>query len=306
MAVIAALVLIALAVFVRGLLVDDDASGSGSNEKKGRKGEAPVVACTPELKAVCDALADEGEIADDPPELDLDGATDPDADIDGWITWNPAPQIANFAAGQNPVWAEPTVLGSAVEAVLIDDSAAADLPGACRSRPTWTCLADAAPGLSIGVGDPATAEGIARLAPFARTFTTDDDYRDLDTDGLVELISSPPDDQTDARDMADRLTTRPGSLSMTSGPNDLLLAQTRTSQGQQRGLRILTPTPQVRLVAVVTERVGREGSTDDLVCNPEPPDALAEPLVARGLQPCEGTADAALAGFLFQVQKKVG
>lgn len=305
MAVIGAFVLIALAIFIRGQLVDDDGGGSKGDEQ-GEDGSAPVVACTPDLVAVCDALAADGAIAASPPTLDLPDAAEPPTDIDGWITWSPAPQIANFTVQPDKVWATPRVLGWAVDAVLIDPSSASELPAPCRAQPTWACLADAAPGLSVGVGDPSTSEGIARLAPFAQTFATDDDYTTLDADGLDDLVTSPPDGQADAAEMAARLTTRPGSLSMTSGPNDLLVAQTRTSQGEQRGLRVLTPAPRTRLVVVLAPRVGRSDALDDLDCAADPPDALVDPLDELGIQACEGSADDALAGFLFQVQKKVG
>lgn len=304
MAVIAAFVLIALAIFVRGRFADD--GGGGSDGPGKQDGGLPVVACTPDLIELCDALADDGQIARDPVTLDLADASAPDADVDAWITWSPAPQLANFEVQPDKVWQEPEVLGSAASSVLIDAASAAGLPSACRSNPTWACLGQAAPALSVGVGDPATAEGIARLAPFARTFTTDDDYTLLDTDALDDLIASPPDGQSDAEEMADRLTTRPGSLSMTSGPDDLLQAQTRTPQGEQRGLRVLTPTPRARLVVVLTERVGRSGTTDGIGCDPDPSEALEGALTALGIEPCTGTADPALAGFLFQVQKKVG
>lgn len=304
-AVIAAFVLIALAIFVRGLLTKDDGAGGSDGPKKGSDtGTLPVVACAPDLLAVCDALVRSGQIAEGP-ELDLGGAADPDPVIDGWITWSPAPAIANFAAGQPRVWADPTVLGSAPEAVLIDPTSLEALSAACRSKPTWACLADAAPDLSVGVGDPGSAEGIARLAPLARTFASDDDYTTLDTEGLQDLIASPPIEQTDAAAMAGRLTTQVGSVSMTTGPDRLLTRQTRTPQGQQRKLRVLTPAPAVRLVVVLTGRAGRGGSTDGIGCD-DPPDAVADALQQVGVTPCQGSTDDALAGFLFQVQKKVG
>ncbi len=305
-AVIGAFVLIALAIFVRGLLVDGG-NGSGS-DGPGEKGDGgkPVIACTPELMDVCDALAKSGSIAKDPPELDLPDAADPPPEVDGWITWNPAPQIANSAVQPDNVWQEPVVLGSAAGAVLIDRLSLTALPSACRSKPTWTCLGQAAPELSIGVGDPVTSEGIARLAPFARTFTTEDDFQELDFEALDDLIASPLEGQSDASDMADRIVTARGSLSMTSGPNDLLAAQAGTQQGKQYELSVLTPSPRTRLVVVLAGRVGRNGSVDDLACGSDPPDALADPLTALGITPCTGSADDALAGFLFQVRKKVG
>src|SRR5690348_6274692 len=109
MAVVGAFLLIVLAMFVRSKLADDDSSSNGS---KGNGGGRPVVACTPELQEVCDALATDGQIASDPPTLDLGGASKPDSEIDGWITWDPAPEIADFDAGQNEVWGPSDALGS--------------------------------------------------------------------------------------------------------------------------------------------------------------------------------------------------
>ena len=138
---------------------------------------------------VCEALANEGRIADDPVELDLPDAAEPPAEVDGWITWNPAPQIANYVASPtlNPlVWSTTTALGSATELILADGSTATGLAADCDAKTTWACLGGLAPELSIGVGDPATAEGMARLAPFARAFATDDDPATLDTQDAIE------------------------------------------------------------------------------------------------------------------------
>lgn len=303
-AVIAAFVLIALAIFVRGLIAGDDGGGGSSDgPTNGDEGGRPVVACSPELIEVCDALALDGEIAPRPPTLDLEDASSPDADIDGWITWSPAPEIANFSAGQTKVWDEPAVLGSAREAVLIDQTSAQALPAPCRTSPTWRCLAASSPDLTIGVGDPATAEGIARLAPLARTFTTDDDYTQLDTGPLDDLIAG-PDQQDAAPAMADRMA-QPGFVSMTTGPKALLQRKAETSQGKQRGLRVIEPSPSATLVAVLAPRHGRAGDLRSLACG-DLADGPTAAIEAVGVTPCRGTADAALAGFLFQVQKKVG
>jgi hypothetical protein len=304
-AVIGAFVLIVVAIFIRGLLVDDDGGGGSDGTKTDDGGGLPVVACTPDLIAVCDELAADGRIADDPPELDLSGAAKPPSEVDAWITWSPAPAIANFAAGQPKVWEDPTVLASATEGVLIDQGSLDALPASCRSKATWACLADASPELSVGVGDPRSSEGIARLAPLARTFASDDDFSTLDTDGLRDLIASPPNGQADATTLAERLTTQVGSLSMTTGPEKVLARQVRTPGGQQRRLRVLTPSPASRLVVVLTERAGRTGTADGIDCD-DPPDALTNALQKAGTTACEGRIDDALAGFLFQVQKKVG
>ena len=303
LAVLGALALIVLALFARSKFADGSTSSDGS--KKASAGK-PVVACTPDLMSVCESLATDGRIRANPPELDLGDASDPDPKIDAWITWNPAPQIADASNAGDKVWGTPLALGTARAAVLIDGTSADGLPPKCLGTPTWNCLGAAGTDLSVGVGDPATAEGIARLAPFARTFATDDDYTTLDGNGLADLVTSPPTGQAPAPDMAERLTTAPGSVSMVVGPNDLLLTQTKTAQGQTRKLRILSPTPAQQLTVVLAPRAGSDAGLATIDCNDGAPDSLTKPLARLGLQPCEGTVDAALAGFLFQVQKEVG
>jgi hypothetical protein len=304
-AVIAAFVLIALAVFIRGKVVGGDGDG-GSDGPKRSDDEAPVVACTPDLIEVCDALAEAGRISSPAPELDLDGASAPDTEIDGWITWNPAPAIANFDAGDPAVWGTPTVFGAALEAVLVDATTDGEIQAGCRTDPTWSCLAELSPGLTFGVGDPATAEGIARLAPFAQAFSEDDDYATLDTARLRELVDG-PDAQASAVTMA-RQMAQPGFVSMTAGPADLLEQQAATPQGTQRGLRVLAPDPVNGLTVVLAPRAGREDDLDGLGCSDggELPEGAAPALADLGVAPCTGRTTDALAGFLFQVQKKVG
>ena len=306
MAVIGAFALIALAIFIRGKLVDDD-GGDGSKGSR-RDGKAPVVACTPELMSVCEALANEGRIADDPVELDLPDAAEPPAEVDGWITWNPAPQIANYVASPtlNPlVWSTTTALGSATELILADGSTATGLAADCDAKTTWACLGGLAPELSIGVGDPATAEGMARLAPFARAFATDDDPATLDTQALNAIVRSPAEGQGDAAEMAQRLTTRVGSLSMVAGPDTLLRRQTLTPAGRSRKLTVVASLPESTMTVVLAARAGREDDVD-LACKDLPALATFALNSVGAAAPCTGSTDDALAGFLFQVQKKVG
>ena len=121
--VIGAFLLIALAIFVRGLLVDDGGGGSDGS-KRSDGGDAPVVACTPELMGVCEALANEGMIADDPMELDLPDAAEPPPDCDpgndgatelGQITcgapsWGPTcMELCATSGVARPAWVTHTV-----------------------------------------------------------------------------------------------------------------------------------------------------------------------------------------------------
>jgi len=306
-AVIAAFVLIALAIFVRGLLVEDGGGSTGS--KKGHQGSGlPVVACTPDLASVCAALAAEGRIAEKPPALDLPDAADPPSTVDGWITWNPAPQIANYLSSPTltpRVWTDTQALGSAEELILADGPTASDLAARCKATTTWACLGGLAPELSIGVGHPSTAEGIARLAPFAQAFAEDDDPTTLDVEALDAIVTSPTGDQAAAADMARQLTTTLGSLSMVAGPELLLQRQIDTPAGRTRKLNVISSSPKSTLTVVLAARAGHEDDVGDLTCKDLPKRAKAA-LARAGLTACTGSTDDALAGFLYQVQKKVG
>lgn len=299
LAIVGAIALVVVAFVVRGLLTDGGSDGGGSRSSR------PVVACTADLAELCDALAGAGRIAADPPTLDLSAAASPPAEVDGWITWDPAPAIAGFDAGGTEVWSEPQVLASAREAVLYDPAVADALTDACRAAPTWRCLAADPGAIPFGVGDPSTAEGLARLAPLAQTFTIDDDPDQLDVAGLRDLVESPRSAQAPSHDQAVKLVTQRGSYGLVAGPNDLLEAQANSAQGRSRSVQVLTPTPSRRLTVVLATRHGRSlGGLAD-ACGGAAAD-LAPAARRLGLQPCEGTADAGLAGFLYQVRKKVG
>ncbi|WP_421119319.1 hypothetical protein ACE2AJ_18455 [Aquihabitans daechungensis] len=305
-AVIGAFVLIALAIFVRGLLVDDDGGGGGSNGPGKDDDGPPVVACTPELMAVCDALAAEGDISDTKAArkvrtLDLEGASAPDSKIDGWITWDPAPQIANFDAGQNEVWAESEALGSARLAALLDPATADALTAACRRDTVWACVAEApVAGLTIGVGEPDTAEGLSRLYPLAAALTADLDAQALDANDLRDLVKGPT-SQADAETMA-RSATQPGQVSIVVGPEVVLGRIGSSAQGQNRKLRTSVAKPKTTATIVIAPRSGRDVGDLADACED---DDVAEALRAAGVEPCsDDRDDVDRAGFLYLVREK--
>lgn len=304
LAVLGAMILIVGALALRASLAGgSDGEGKGSSTGSGG---LPVVACTDDLMAYCDALATAGVIAKDPPTLDGGAASAPDKAIDGWITWDPAPDIADYDAPNRNAWTDVQVLGSARQAVLADESLMDARSATCRSKPTWMCLTKGSDGLAFGVGDPATAEGIARLAPVARTFADGDDYETLDVDGLRKILNSPPADQRDAGTQAKAIVTTLGSLDLVTGPNDLLADASRTERGKGLGLRVLSPSPASRLAVVLATRSGGDLGKLAKACDAQPK-VLTAQAKAVGLQPCEGTrSNVKLAGFLYQVRKKVG
>lgn len=302
LSVLGAVILIAGALALRAALAGGSDGGGNGSSKGDDGGKLPVVACTEDLAGYCDALAQAGAIAKDPPTLDLGAASTPDAAIDGWITWDPAPDIANFDAPSGKAWSSVQVLGSGREAVLADASP----PGSCAAKTTWRCLVADPGSAAFGLGDPQTSEGIARLAPVARTFADGDDYETLRVDELQDVVSSPPAGQTDAATQARAIVTTLGSLNLVAGPNDLLLRSARTTRGKELGLRVLSPTPANRLAVVLSTRQGGDLGKLAKACTAQA-EVLAAQASAVGLQPCEGgRSNVDLAGFLYQVRKKVG
>jgi hypothetical protein len=305
LAVIGAVCLIALAVVVRSALAGDDGPSGGDEP---RPAERPLVACTPDLAEVCEALAADGRIAEDPPTLDLAGADAPDEELDGWITWDPAHQLADFEAGAD-VWRSPEVLANARLAVA---GTADDLGVACDDDPAWSCVRDAdAEGLAIGVGDPATAEGAARLLPVARTYATDDDPSTLER-GLRSLIDGPVDGQQAAPAMARDLVVRPGRADLVVGPTPTLELQASTARGEALGLQVVAPSPAASATIVIVERTdGVAADVREAICD-RSADELAETEVGAALLDAGGAAtcrgdliDEQLAGFLFQVREEL-
>lgn len=299
-AVIGAFVLIALAIFVRGLLVDDD-EGGGSDGPKKPNGEAPVVACTPDLIDVCDALADGGFIAPKPPELDLDEASKPPADLDGWITWNPAPAIANFDA-EPPAWGDVEPMGAAPMAALARGEVFGGMSSDCGQDIDWACFATDGPnwGLTYGVGEPSTAEGLARLAVLAVALSPNLDRDAITSTDLRAFVDSPNIPQADASSMSLDVL-QPGQVDLVIGPEDLLRDRAASSQGEAQGMQAGVLEPEIEATVVLATRTGADLGDLETACED---DAVADALREVGVDPCEGEPDDALAGFLYAVRGK--
>lgn len=299
LAIVGAVALVVIAVVAKGTIRGED-----NSVVKPRKAK-PTVACTPDLADVCDALAAAGTIAPDPPTLELDAAKAPADDIDGWITWDPAPRIANYRAGTSgpAVWDDATAVGSADLALL----SPAGTPTGCGATRTWACLLKDFPttGLgSIGIGSPATAEGLARILPLAKAMDPED-TNTVATAALQAFVDgrwSPQAGQADAPAQVDTLALQ-GSAAVGSviGPVDLLTATQATPRGG--GLRVWRPTKATPITIVVAPRQGRD--LDDLADQiaGRAQTALADHGAAGDPAPL---MDDDLAGFLYQVGQKVG
>lgn len=304
LAVLGAVALVAVAVLVRSALSGDDDGGGGGG---GSSADRPVAACTAELADVCEALADAGAIAADPPTLELADAAQPPEGVDAWITWSPAPALAGFDADpQDPsaVWPEVAALASEPLAVALVPGPASE---ACGADPTWACLAEAAAGssgLRIGVGRPSTAEGIARLSPLARALAEDDDASTLDVGALDALLEGPVNGQEAVAAGIRTLITTRGELDAVVGLERALADAAATPQGAQRGIVVATPSPEAAIAVVVAGR--SEAAVERIL---DRCDDATDALAALGLtQACDDASepDDALAGFLWQVRREVG
>jgi hypothetical protein len=301
-AIVGAVALVVVALVVRGRLAGSD-GGSGSGRRA--SGGDPVVACTPELADVCTALAEAGAIAADPPTLDLADATSPPAAVEAWITWDPAPAIANFDAPA-PVWAQAEPLGSAPLGLLVGPD---DLAGACRTTPSWACAIDAgSAGAGLGLGLTDTGEGLARILPVATALSDDRDPETIPGARLRNLVGSPVGGPGTATDLvARRLQQGPAAVGPIVAPLPLAQEAAGTPRGQAASLRAVVPTGAGGdATVVVAARTGSGVDAGPLArrCRD---DRVAQALRAVGVEACSGRlAGDDIAGFLYQVREKVG
>lgn len=290
LAIAGAVVLVAVAVVLRTTVLDDGSTGSGGG------GGAPRVACAPDLAAVCAALADTGAIAPDPITLDLDSATEPPADLDGWITWDGAPGVANLDAPDT--WQDPLAVAGAPLAVARRSGPAPELPAGCTAAAlTWRCVVDSAlGGAAVGVGTGTTAESLLRLHPLATSLIpVDGDVTDIDAADLRAVVTSPADPQDLFPAQLVTLRTKLGALTWLVGPQAALEAAD--------GLVVVRPagTPALASVVLAATRSGDLGGLDEQLQEGGPAAALRD----AGVEPGAGRLSID-PGELYAVRDKVG
>lgn len=301
LAVVGALALVAAAFVVRSLIVGDDGGGTGDGSSAG---SLPVVACTKDLMAVCDALEAEGAIAADPPAVELgsDGAktaTVDDVPVDGWITWDPAPTLANFDGGSKAAWTvDAQALSTDQLAVIGPNDDIAALQSGCGL--TWECIASS--GERVGIGRPTTAQGIARLAPLAAALAEDLDPETLDTAAIRTLLGT----KQQPLEAQLKALNQPGFWDLVVGPKTLLDRAAATPQGKNRKLRVGAVEPSATISVVLATSATSDQDLSGLVTVVRS-DALTDARDDTAMTaPPGATIDPALAGFLYQVRDKVG
>lgn len=299
LAVVGAIGLIVGAIFLRGALAGDDSADdrAGGDRGSGNSG-APVVACEPDLQSVCDALVDEGAITA-APALGLSGAAADDLVVDGWITWDPAPGVANF--DRPDTWADTQALASAPLGVL---SAAGS--GLCGPTSTWLecVVASVEQGAPVGVGNGTTAQSLARLHPIAGAFVPDEgDFTQVSASALRSVIDSTQLSQTDYARQVNTFLTQRGALQLVVGPVPALDA----AAGRQASATVATPTPAAQLTAVVATRKTVAGDQDPIDASSLlESEAALDAFERLGLEPGTGNvAGGSMAGDVYSIREKV-
>jgi len=133
LAVISAVAMIGLSLFVRGR-IDDKGSGSSTSSSS----SALTIACIPELATECQV------IASDKVKVTIEDATTtlPKLDqYDGWLTLDPWPAIAQVQQQSNG-GGTPINLGSSILQVAVVKDRAAALTATCGGTITWKCLGE--------------------------------------------------------------------------------------------------------------------------------------------------------------------
>jgi hypothetical protein len=167
---------VAVAMVVGALAVrarwDDDDNGGDGNEPSG----ALRLVCAPELEAVCEQIANgadrDVEVTVEDAGITADRlATAPRADIDGWLTPGPWPQIVDvLRAGQPKLFGPVTgpIAHSRVGLVMWNDRSAR-LSTHCGGAVTWRCIGDAAGKQWSEIGGEPTWGAVRMSLPDATT-----------------------------------------------------------------------------------------------------------------------------------------
>ena len=133
-AITASVVMIIVAIIIRSGIDNGGSSGGSSS--------GPVtIACVTELQDECHALKNVTVRVEDAATT-ARAIADGSAHIDGWVTFDPWPEIANQLAGRNVTGDSARVAASQLVIAMARERAAALAP-ACGGTVNWHCLGDA-------------------------------------------------------------------------------------------------------------------------------------------------------------------
>lgn len=219
LAILGAVVMILVAVLIRGAM-DDDSPFDRSGGKDRPSAAKPKLLCATELTDVCKAIEDAGiatvSVADSGTTIDL-LAKERTANFDLWLTAGPWDQILadnlSFSkkSPSTPLLGTPgpIVARSPVIAVTLEQSATQRATAACPDGIALSC-ASSDPTLKVGVASPRRGDGLAvlsqavanRMAAVAKSESrpySGFDTNDLQSDDLRSWIPDLADTSTKAR-----------------------------------------------------------------------------------------------------------
>ncbi len=318
MALLVAVAMVGLALFVRGRLDDDGGSESG--------GRTVRVLCSSDLDAACDELAatvDDLDVAVEPAGttaerlVALSDADVGDLDFDAWLVPAPWPEMVRGErerAGLAPVLDEPTdpVARSPLVLAVWNDRAEA-LAGRCGKSISWRCIGDVAGtdwadlggeptwgAVKPGHGDPTQrARGLLVAGQAATDFfgTREFSRADLETDEFRAWFSRlegavPTFDPAAGSPFEQMLVAGPaafdvvGTTESQAGPSLAAAAPARRD-----ALSLLYPAPVATADLVVVPSVGGRSEAIERLTGDEARRVLAEAgWRVEGVPPADGVA----------------
>src|SRR5688572_5520005 len=121
------------AILIRTNIDDDSGGGSSSGPR--------TIVCVTELEAQCKTLTNVTVRVEDAATTAKAIAAG-DAEIDGWVTFDPWPEIANVLARKEVTGETKRIVASPLVIAMVGERAAAGGP-ACGGTVTWKCLGNA-------------------------------------------------------------------------------------------------------------------------------------------------------------------
>jgi len=137
-AITASIVMIAIAIIIRANIDDGGSSGGGG----GGSTSGPVtIACVTELADECNTLKNVSVRVEDA-AVTAKAIAAGTAHIDGWVTFDPWPEIANQLARRTATGDSKRLAASPLTIAMVAERAAAFAP-TCGGTVNWKCLGDA-------------------------------------------------------------------------------------------------------------------------------------------------------------------
>jgi hypothetical protein len=243
LAVLAAIAMIAGALWVRGRIDDDEGSGGGVGD-----GTLTLV-CDTTLAAACGATDADDIVVEDAARTAERLLTADRTEFDAWVTPGPWPAIVDAereATGRPPLFTEETEVLASTRLALVGP------PG---TPPGWRTVGEQVGGgdLRLGWRDPATGLGVLQVAAFAVGWFGGPDFATNDFDAAFTTYLEGIEDRAegDPRPLQRRLAFGPSFAETVVEPEaDAVAVLEGAAPGRRGDLAPLYPDPVVAIEAV--------------------------------------------------------